>query len=59
MFNRDMLLMVKDTMTARYASKLSLVLRADGQDGPQALDKLTEFYCQGDLMMKINGQRRV
>uniref|UniRef100_A0AAN0LJ79 Replicase n=1 Tax=Lobos virus TaxID=3139875 RepID=A0AAN0LJ79_9VIRU len=51
LLNRDMTLMIKDTLVARFASKMSLVNRADQQDGPEALLKLTAFYKAGDLLM--------
>lgn len=56
LLNRDMLLMVENTMIALYASKLSLVSRADGQDGPLTLEKLTELYIQGNLLKERMGK---
>nr|WAK77186.1 MAG: RNA-dependent RNA polymerase [Rhabdoviridae sp.] len=55
LLNRDMTLMVKDTLIARYASKMSLLCRSDGQDGPDALKKLTAFYAEGDSLMSSLG----
>lgn len=55
LLDRNMVLMIKDTLAARFCTKLSLVGRSDGKGGPEALSGLEALYFEGDLLMSKLG----
>lgn len=55
LLDRNMVLMIKDTLAARFCTKLSLVGRSDEKGGPLALTQLEQLYTEGDMLMSKLG----
>ncbi|UYL95545.1 MAG: RNA-dependent RNA polymerase [Nanning Rhabd tick virus 1] len=55
LLDRNMVLMIKDTMAARFCTKLTRLNRASEPSNYTSLERLTELYELGDDIMKSQG----
>ncbi|AIY25916.1 RNA-dependent RNA polymerase [Lepeophtheirus salmonis rhabdovirus 127] len=56
MLDRNLMLMVKDTMIARVMTYLTMADRLDGRYSNRDLDNLVDFYKFGDQCLKEHGE---
>nr|AYP67529.1 RNA-dependent RNA polymerase [Manly virus] len=55
LFDRNMILMIKDTMVARFCTKLSLIKSLESSEDISRLKRLTELYQLGDEILACKG----
>lgn len=55
LLDRNMVLMIKDTLVARFCTKLTRIPTSTGALNLASLNKLTEFYKLGDDIMSSQG----